>query len=154
MNNNNTNSASLVKLPGMKGKGKPTGYNHENPTAGPSCLPGGRKLPNLAPKSAIITAESPRLVNRDSLRKRSRVDEDPHSSQLFQPTPHTIDTMPLMNDTGSHIGNTSLEFNGSVTGGSNIQSMANDIHPSDNHILATPINSLPGIQNQSQMETP
>lgn len=58
-----------------------------------------------------------------------------------------------MNDTGSRIDNDCLEFNGSVAGGSNIRSMTNDAHPSDNHTLATSVNPLSSIQYQSQMES-
>jgi len=154
MNNNDTNPASLVELPSIKGKGKATGHNHGNSTPGPSCLPGGRKLPTLAPKFAITTPETPGVTERDNIRKRSRMDEYPHSSQLFHPTPHTTDTMSPMNGTGSgsRIDNNFLEFDGSI-GGSNLRYMMNDVQPSENHIyaLATPLD-LSGIQNQSRME--
>jgi len=82
------------------------------------------------------------------------VDEDPLGSlHLIQPTNPTVETTSLTNGTGSHTDNNFLGFNGSVAGGSNIQSMMNDAHPSDNHTLATSVNPLSGIQNKSQMES-
>ena len=154
MDKNDAHPASLVELANIKGKGTAIGHNDGNATPGPSSLPRGRKLPNLAPKPAITTSESPPFGDKDFLRKRSRMDDNPQSSsQLFQPTHPMTETMSLMNGTGSHIDNNFLEFNRPV-GGSSVQDMAMDAQLSVNrtYVLETPLDYLSGMQNQLRME--
>ncbi|KAF8427049.1 hypothetical protein EV426DRAFT_591374 [Tirmania nivea] len=155
MNKSDTHPASLVELACRKGKEKASYHSHEKATSGPS-LPGGRKLPHLAPKPIEINSESPSFTGKNFSHKRARVHEDPQgSSHLLQPTHHTAETMSLMDTAGSHMDNNINlpELNSSI-GGSNIQSMANDVQASENHTLETHFDLLSGIQNHSPIEIP
>lgn len=75
-------AAPSAKLATIKDKGKAPCRSHENPTLmPPACLPGVRKLPNLAPKPAVINSESIYYFGGDSQRKRPRVGDEIHKAR-------------------------------------------------------------------------
>ena len=152
MNRNeiDTHSTPSAKLASIKDKGKAPCRDHGNPTL-EICLPGVRKLPNIAPKHAVINSENLHLFGGDSQRKRTRVSDDTQGSpQLSQ----QISTTPMffVNDAEPYMGNNILGLNSSV-GGSSTQFMTNDTHGSKNHAPATPFDHLPNSHNLSQGET-
>ena len=161
MNRNDINPhpASPAKVATINEKGKAPCRGHDNPTMVPPT--GVRKLPNLAPKPAVINSESHHIFGGDSQRKRARVSDDTQGSpQLLQQIYATMKPMSFMNDAGSHMdnnipgdeANNTLGFNGPI-GGSNIQSRTNDTQRSENHTPATPFDPLPNSHNLSQGET-
>ena len=149
-----TYPAPSAKLASMENKRKAPCGGHDNHTRGPTCLPGVRRLPNLAPKPAAINSESYHIFSGDSQRKRTRVDKDTQGSpQLLQQIYATMEPMSLTNNAGSHMGNDilDLEFNGPV-GESNIPSMMHDTQCSENLTLVIPFDPLPNSHNLSQGE--
>ena len=158
MNNRNdidTHPTPPAKLASIKNKGNALCSGHENSTLVlQTCLPGVRRLPNLAPKPATVTtnSESHHIFGGDFQRKRPRVSDDTQGSpQLSQHIYATMEPMSLANDAGSHMGNSILGFIGSV-GGSSIQSMTNGTQRSENHTPATPFDPSPNSHNLSQRE--
>ncbi|KAF8427045.1 hypothetical protein EV426DRAFT_707301 [Tirmania nivea] len=112
-----THPTSPAELIGMKGKGKVPYRNQENPTPGPSCFPGERKLANIAPKPPILDRESPPLARSGSRHKRARVDEDSRFvSGLLPETYIARPTIDIQNDGGSYIHSIIPESNDWVDG--------------------------------------
>ena len=154
MNKNeiDTHYTPSAKLASIKDKGKTPFRDHENPTLG-ICSPRVRKLPNLAPKPAVINSETLHLFGGDSQRRRTRVSDNTQGSpQVLEQIYTTMEPMPLVNDVGPHMRNNILGLSRPV-GGSNTQSMTNDTQGSENHAPATPFDPLPNSHNLSQGET-
>jgi len=146
-----THPAGPAELAG-KGKAKAPYRSHRNNIPGLSSALGGRKLPNLAPKSTGITSESSHFADGDSLRKRSRIGGEsqspPYSMLQTYPTVGKI----LPNGAGPHMDNNIQELNGLV-GGSNTQPTTDHVEGTEDGTIATTSNPLPGIQNPLYMDT-
>ena len=147
------------KLAPTKGKRKASCSGHDNPTPGPSSLPGmtttsqgvGRQL---APKVAIVNPPRPPLVEGAliSRHKQLRIDDEypQHSSQLLQETHPTEQPIHLTNDINSQSNIPGVE--GSLHW-SNVLPMANISQGSEPRASATRFDTFSSLQNTSQAET-